>query len=112
MSADIGDTDRIPPSQQAIIDKCFHPSGSFIPFDREAIEQSISDRFEQMVRMYPHRLAVKAGHEELSYDELNRASNRIAHAVLEQLGEGSEPIALLFERGVQAIAAIMGVLKA
>ncbi|MCH7625869.1 MAG: non-ribosomal peptide synthetase [Chloroflexi bacterium] len=112
MNTDIGDMDRIPASQQAIIDKCFHPTRTFVPFEREAIEQSIPDRFEQMVRMYPHRLAVKAGDEELTYDELNRAANRIAHAVLGQRGEGSEPIALLFERGVQAIAAIMGVLKA
>ena len=78
----------------------------------EDVETSISDRFEQIVRRYPDRLAVKTGDRGITYDELNKAANRIAHAILETRGPGSEPIALLFESGVDIIAAIFGVLKA
>lgn len=80
-------------------------------FTQEEVEQSIPERFEKIVRMYPNRLAVKMG-ESLTYDELNRYANRIAHAILEKRGLGSEPIALFFEKSIELVAAIFGVLKA
>ena len=49
----------LPPEQRAIRDKCLHPTGRFVEFKKEEIEQSIPDRFEQMVRMYPDRLAIE-----------------------------------------------------
>jgi amino acid adenylation domain-containing protein len=84
----------------------------FRQFTKEEIEQSIPVRFEKIVRLYPGCLAVKAGDRALTYDELNRYANRIARAILEKRGPGSEPIALLFEHGIDVIAAIYGVLKA
>ena len=102
----------IPQQQQAIRDKCFHPTGTFIEFKKEEIEQSIPDRFEAQVRRNPDHLALKARDHAMTYDELNRAANRVAHAILAQTGEGPEPIALLFEQGVQAIVAMLGVAKA
>ena len=83
----------------------------FMSFTQEEVEQSIPERFEKIVRMYPNRLAVKMG-ESLTYDELNRYANRIAHAILEKRGLGSEPIALFFEKSIELVAAIFGVLKA
>ena len=47
----------------------------------------------------------------LTYDQLNRAANRIARAVLKKRGLGSEPIMSLFEHGVEAIIACIGILK-
>ena len=102
----------LPPEQQAIRAKCFHPTGTFIEFKKEDIEQSIPDRFEEEVDRYPNRLAVKTGSEQLTYDELNKAANQVAQAILAQMGAENEPIALLFEHGVPAITAILGVLKA
>jgi len=78
----------------------------------DVIEQSIPERFEEIVRTYPDRLAIKMGERSLSYGELNRYANRIARAILEKRGPGSEPIALLFDHGIEVIAAIFGVLKA
>ena len=91
--------------------KCFHPTGMFVEFKNEAIEQSIPDRFERIVHLYPHRLAVKAGDRSLTYDALNRVANRIARAIVAKRRTGSEPIALLFEHGIDAITAIFGTLK-
>jgi len=105
-------TPILPPEQQAIRDKCFHPTGTFIEFRKEEIEQSIPDRFEQQVQLYPHRLAVKTRSHELTYDELNKAANQVARAILAKCGNGYESIALIFEQGAPVIAAILGVLKA
>ena len=58
-----------------------HP-GEFVEFPIEDVETSIPARFEKMAEMYPDRLAVKSGVRSYTYDELNRAANRIAHAIV------------------------------
>ena len=88
------------------------PTNSFIEFKKAEIEQSIPDRFEKIVRMYPERVAIKTENHVLTYAELNAAANRVARAILAQRGRGSEPVALLLERGAPMIAGILGVLKA
>jgi len=103
---------RLPYEQEAIRAKCFHPTGAFVEFKKEEIEQSIPRRFEQIVRFHPNRLAVKGSGEELTFGQLNDAANRIAHTILRERGEKSEPIALLCEQGVSAIVSILGLLKA
>jgi surfactin family lipopeptide synthetase A len=112
MPTDADHLATLPPDQQRIWAKCYHPTGTFIPFPKEAVEQSIPDRFEQMVRSYPSRPAVQDRHETLTYAELNEQANRVAHAILAQRGSGAEPIALLFDKGTRHIAATLGVLKA
>ncbi len=90
----------------------FHPARSFEPFSPREIEQSIPARFEAQVRRYPDRLAVKSGADAWTYAELDRAADRIAHAVVAAGGEGEEPVGLLVEQGALLIAVILGVLKA
>ena len=75
---------NLPPEQQAIRAKCFHPTGAFVEFKKEEVEQSIPDRFEQQVARYPDRVAVKTKADALTYAELNQAANRVAHAILDQ----------------------------
>ena len=88
------------------------PNNPFIEFKKDDVEQSIPARFEQMVEKYPDRLAVKDNNHELTYKALNQAANRIAQVILDALGEGEEPVALLLEHGAPIISAILGVLKA
>jgi hypothetical protein len=38
---------RLPPEQEAIQVKCFRPTGKFVEFPKEEVEQSILERFEQ-----------------------------------------------------------------
>lgn len=102
----------LPLHQQAMRAKCVHPAGTFTPFRKEEIEQSIPERFEQQVRWYPDRLVVKSKSHQLTYQELNMLANRMARTVLTHGGEGPEPVAVLFEHGALFIAAILGVLKA
>lgn len=53
-------------------------------FDKNYINQSIVEHFENIVITYPQKLAVKSScnSNELSYDMLNRISNKIARTVL------------------------------
>jgi amino acid adenylation domain-containing protein len=106
------DTSNLPVEQQNIRDKCFHPDGEFIEFNKEEIEQSIPERFEEIVQKYSNRIAVKTQNHALTYNELNQTANRIARAILARHGENNEPTAMLFEHGASAIAAIIGLLKA
>ena len=102
----------LPPEQQAIRDNCFHPSGMFVEFPFEEVEQSIPARFEKIVRRYPDRIAVKMGDRALTYHELNQAANRLARAILGRQGVGNEPVAIFLEHGAPVIIATLGILKA
>ena len=88
------------------------PCGEFVEFGADAIEQSISSRFEQQVDRDPGRIAVRTRGDELTYAELDAWADQIACAVLERLGEGQEPVGILLAQGPSAVAAILGVLKA
>ena len=92
--------------------RCRHPSGEFVPFAREEIEQSIPARFSKIVARYPDRPAIQEGERTLTYTELNQAANCVAHRLLELCGPQPEPIATLFDHGTDAIVALLGVLKA
>ena len=98
--------------QQAIQARCFHPVGEWAAFPRAALDSSIVARFEAMVAHYPSRLAVKMDDAQLTYTELDQAANRLAHTLIEQAGRDPEPVALLFEQGIDLIVALLGVLKA
>jgi len=97
--------------EQSVRAKCVHPSRTFIPFEKEEIEQSIPDRFEQQVRRYPNRLAVKGLRHELTYDELNQAANRVAATILERCGTRDEPIAVLLGQDGPVSTVFLAVLK-
>jgi amino acid adenylation domain-containing protein len=88
------------------------PSNPFVEFPFEDTRQTLPDRFEQMVRRYPDRLAIKSPQARFSYDELNRAANRVAHAVLDRAGTEHEPVALFCGAGVSTIVASLAALKA
>ena len=103
---------EIPPAQQALRERCVHPTGSFIPFPLEDVEGSIPARFARQVRRSPDRVAVAVPGRRVTYAELDRAANRVAHAVLAHRGPGEESIALLIDQGPAAVIAVLGVLKA
>lgn len=87
-------------------------SKAFVEFPREEIEQSICSRFARQVRSFPNQIAVRSHGKKVTYDELDRFSNRVAHTILDKCGVKEEPVALLFDPGVPMVAAILGVLKA
>jgi non-ribosomal peptide synthetase component F len=102
---------NLPPEQEAIRAKCFHPTGIYAEFKREEVEQSIPQRFEEMVRLHPQRLALKSRNYALTYEALNQAANRIAHAILSKEGKQDEPVALLLGNGVSVNGGYLRCLK-
>jgi amino acid adenylation domain-containing protein len=89
-----------------------HPTGSFIEFEKEEVEQSVATRFEKIVAKHPDRIALTSRNDEYTYDELNVAANRLARAVLDIRGEGEEPIAILLDHDAPLVSAVLGILKA
>ena len=106
--------DPLPPAQQAIRNRCAHPTGLFVPMTRADIDQSIPSRFERQVEKHGPRPAVRTKDESLSYDDLNCAANRIARSIVARHGspKGQRQVALLLENDAPMIAAMLGVLKA
>ena len=68
--------------------------------------------FEEQVKKSPGATAVSCEGEELSYEELNRRANRLAHR-LQEMGVGAEVrVGLCLERSPEMVVSILGVLKA
>lgn len=85
-------------------------SNGFREFQLFETEQSVAQRFEEQARRYGGRLAVKSQNVSYTYDELNRAANRVMHA-MPALGSKA-PVALLLKHDAALIASILGTLKA
>ncbi len=75
------------------------------------VSVSIPVLFARQVTRDPEAVAVSFGDSSMSYRGLDAASNRLAHLLLEQgVGPGRR-VALVFARSVEAVVAILGVLK-
>jgi amino acid adenylation domain-containing protein len=88
------------------------PRNPFTKFTRNSIEQSIASRFEQIVERDPSRIAVKLEGQPVTYCELNKMANRIAHALRSAAGTNNEPVGVLVKNDLGTIAAILGIAKA
>lgn len=98
--------------QKEIQAKCFHASGEWRECKPEDALQSIANRFEEIVALYPQRVAIKMGQRSLTYSQVNESANRLAHCLLATNHDSSLPVGILLEHGVSPIIAILGVLKA
>jgi amino acid adenylation domain-containing protein len=72
----------------------------------------IHELFEGHARRAPDALALAAGEERLSYDELNRRANSIAHLLAERGVVPGDAVGLCLERSADLVAAMLGILKA
>lgn len=91
-----------------------HPSFDvdFLPFTKDDVERSIPEVFEYRTRPFADRIAIKSSGKSYTYQALNTAANRIAHALLKQLDRGNDPVAILMNDTSDAIVAILAALKA
>ena len=85
---------------------------SYQPFTQSEVATSIPEVFERRTQGLGQRIAIQTQERSYTYTSLKTAANRIAHALLEQLGDGSDPIAILLNDTSEAVAAILGILKA
>ncbi len=75
-------------------------------------ESCLHELFEAQVDLIPEAIAVRDGVTTLTYAELNRDSNRLAH-YLHTRGVGPESrVGIMLERSTMMLVALLGVLKA
>jgi len=74
--------------------------------------RSVPHLIEQQAAATPEAIALVAGKERLSYQELNRRANQLAH-YLRMLGVGPETlVGCCIERSLDLVVALLGILKA
>ncbi|QEM10871.1 amino acid adenylation domain-containing protein [Mucilaginibacter rubeus] len=75
-------------------------------------DKTIADIFDNIVSKSPIANAVTYEGQSISFDELNKRSNRLAHH-LQRYGVGADTLVPLYiERGISMIVGIVGILKA
>ncbi len=72
---------------------------------------SILEAFAAHVGRAPDAVAVRCGDRTLTYRELDRAANRLAHLLVDRGAGPGECVALLADRSAEAVVAILAVLK-
>jgi arthrofactin-type cyclic lipopeptide synthetase C len=76
------------------------------------LEQTVHGRFEAQVLRTPEADAVVAGELRLSYAELNRRANRLAHHLRRCGVDRDARVAICVERGPQLLVGLLAILKA
>src|SRR6266853_1216198 len=75
-------------------------------------ERCVHQRFEEQVEKSPEAVAVEFAEESLSYAELNRRANQVAHH-LRALGvKPDSRVAICVERSLELVIGLLGILKA
>ena len=72
---------------------------------------TILHRFEQQAVQQAEKYALCCGSDRLSYDELNRRANRVAHYLISQRFDKNSCHGIYMERAVDMIVALLAVLK-
>ncbi|MBK5418650.1 amino acid adenylation domain-containing protein [Pseudomonas sp. TH31] len=76
-------------------------------------EELIHSLFEQQAELHPHACAVRGDAGPLlSYGQLNRQANQIAHRLIELGVEPDARVAVCLKRGPEMVVALLGILKA
>jgi amino acid adenylation domain-containing protein len=97
----------LPAAEREQVLEGWNQTGVGYPRDR-----CIHELFEEQAAAWPGAVAVEHEGALLSYGELNRRANRLAH-YLRGLGVGpGERVALCVERGLEMMVGLLGVLKA
>ncbi len=83
------------------------------PFEMSTLyaDRNIANAFERIAATYPQNLAVHHDGEVFTYAEINAKADAVA-ALLDQTEAHEAPTVIFFPQGAQAIASMIGVLKA
>jgi len=75
-------------------------------------QQTVVEIFERQVALTPGAIAVEHDGQKISYSNLNREANRLAH-YLKKLGAGPETlVGICLERGLDMVVGLLAILKA
>jgi amino acid adenylation domain-containing protein len=94
------------PSEELILSTINNTSRSYLA------DQTIHELFQEQVERTPDSLAVNCSDQKITYKELNRRSNLLAH-YLQSFGIGPDKLVGLYsDRSINMIVAVLGILKA
>jgi amino acid adenylation domain-containing protein len=79
---------------------------------RELPDRRFHELFEERVRLDPGAIAAVQGNRQLTYGELNSRANRLARALLAQGLRPEDVVAVVTERNLDWMAAVLAVFKA
>ncbi len=80
---------------------CLYPTG-----------KTVSQLFEEQVQLVPNNIAVKFNEDFITYDELNKKSNQLAHYLRNKGIKPNDVVALRLNKSLEMIIAILGIIKA
>lgn len=75
-------------------------------------DATIPSLFREVAKKYPDRPALYAGKFSYTFEQLDKASNRIAHALLQRGIRQSQPVLYMLHRNETLIPTMLGILKA
>ncbi len=75
-------------------------------------DRNVAELFEECAARMPTAVAVEYQGQELTYEELNQRSNRLAHHLRELGVRAEQRMAICLERGVEMVVGLLAVLKA
>ncbi|MGY2419395.1 amino acid adenylation domain-containing protein, partial [Pseudomonas tolaasii] len=76
------------------------------------VGQTLHQRFETQVELYPHALAVVYQGQSLTYSELNRQANQLAHQLIELGVQPDDRVAICTRRSLEMLVGLVAILKA
>ncbi|HEX2080479.1 MAG TPA: amino acid adenylation domain-containing protein, partial [Longimicrobium sp.] len=94
-------------AERALVLEAWNRTAAEVPADR-----CIHELFEAQVERTPGAVAVVFEDAALTYDELNRSANRLAHRLIALGVRPEDRVALCVEPSLDAVAALLGILKA
>jgi amino acid adenylation domain-containing protein len=95
----------MPQRQQVLVD--FNDTAADFPHD-----QLIHQLFEAQATMQPDAVAVVFEDQQLTYEQLNRHANQLAHHLLALGVQPDDRVAICTERSLDMIVGLLGILKA
>ncbi|WP_347141891.1 amino acid adenylation domain-containing protein [Pseudomonas sp. BIOMIG1N] len=76
------------------------------------VGHTLHQRFETQVELYPHALAVVYQGQSLTYSELNRQANQLAHQLIELGVQPDDRVAICARRSLEMLVGLVAILKA
>lgn len=81
------------------------------PSDASSGEKTIPQMFYEAVEQFPDRWAISMDGKRMTYAQLNKKSNQVAHMLMQHGSEKGQFIAVFMERSIETVISILAVLK-
>ncbi|HET8799288.1 MAG TPA: amino acid adenylation domain-containing protein, partial [Thermoanaerobaculia bacterium] len=97
----------LPPEERTTLLRDFNETR--MPYPENSL---VHELFERQAAAQPEAMAVVSGDRGVTYGDLNARANQLAHELIARGVQPDDRIAICAERGIEMMAALLGVLKA